>query len=78
MWLLYHVLREAFVLVHSENVLAEFRKSCSAVVVAHLLAKRPELDFEAAGELASQKLPVMPTMGGLKLGDVLSSDYFFA
>ena len=78
MWALFHILREAFVLVHSENMLVEFRKGCSLVVSGFLLAGQPELDFEKATELASEQLPALPSMGRLDLGDVLSSDYFFA
>ncbi|MGV2346159.1 MAG UNVERIFIED_CONTAM: hypothetical protein MIO30_20180 [Methylobacterium ajmalii] len=78
MWALYHILREAFVLVHSENMLAAFRQACSTVVIGQLLAERHDLDFERAGELASEQLPQLPDMGSLNLADVLSSDYFFA
>ena len=78
MWPLYHILREAFVLVHSENMLAKFREACATVVIGEILAKKPEVGFEAAGEQASAKLPPLPPMGRLQLGDVLSSDYFFA
>ncbi|MFD1303505.1 DNA-directed RNA polymerase [Methylobacterium marchantiae] len=78
MWPLYHILREAFVLVHSENMLAAYRASCENVVVAQMMAERPELDVEKAIELANDVLPALPSLGRLNLGDVLSSDYFFA
>lgn len=43
-----------------------------------LLAARPDLDPLAAAELAEERLPKLPAMGDLDLGDVLSSDYFFS
>jgi hypothetical protein len=34
----------AFVLVHSENMLAAFRQACSTVVIGQLLAERHDLE----------------------------------
>lgn len=78
MWPLYHILREAFVLVHATDMLAEFRKACASVVVAKAVADDPDGDFLETAERAEESLPAMPRRGKLDLGDVLSSDYFFA
>jgi DNA-directed RNA polymerase len=71
-------LREAFVLVHATDMLAEFRRSCAAIVVAKAVADHPEEDFLEVTERAEEGLPALPSRGKLDLGDVLSSDYFFA
>ncbi|WP_274533817.1 hypothetical protein [Methylobacterium sp. Leaf399] len=42
------------------------------------MATRPDLDPMAAGELAEEQPRRLPARGNLDLGDVLSSDYFFA
>lgn len=78
MWPLFHVLREAFVSVHAIDMLEAFRASCVRVGADRLLAEQPELEPAKAAALMEAKLPPLPARGSLRLGDVLSSDYFFA
>lgn len=70
-------LREAFVQVHSGDVLKDFRNACMSVLVG-VYADREGMDPLEASEKADTVLPPLPSRGSLKLEDVLQSDYFFA
>jgi DNA-directed RNA polymerase len=70
-------LREAFVEVHSQNVLSQFRAACQSVVAAMLIEEQG-LDPLEAQEKAGDMLPPLPPMGELDIAQVLASDYFFA
>jgi DNA-directed RNA polymerase len=76
---LHDCLREAFVLVHKEKPLEEFRRRCCQVLATHLIVTSPKkLDPERAFEKADEALPPLPDYGDLDLEGVLESDYFFA
>ena len=60
--LMSRVLREQFVAMHSQDLFAKFLDEVSAVIPGELM----------------DKLPQVPTKGGLDLNKVLESDYFFA
>lgn len=70
-------LRDAFVQVHSQNVLEGYRNACLSVMVAEMASSQDMDPFDAA-QLADEKLPPVPAMGNLDLDGVLLSDYFFA
>ena len=59
---MYHTLRQAFVDIYSQDVLAD--------IVEQFKAQLPEESIEG--------LPEMPTYGTLDISEVLSSEYFFA
>ena len=77
MWTLYGCLREAFVEVHEDGVLENFRAMCQSVMVGHLVANKG-MDPLEASQVADEKLPPMPDLGSLDIRCVLESDYFFA
>ena len=59
---MYHVLRQAFVDIYNQDVLAD--------IYEQFKAQLPEESVE--------ELPEMPTYGSLDISEVLSSEYFFA
>lgn len=69
--------REAFVAVHSEDLLGAFRADCQRVLVDYLVAEEG-LDVLDAAEKADAMLPPPLEVGNLDIAAVLQSDYFFA
>lgn len=78
MWRLFASVREAFIWVHQNDVLAEFRSCCVGMYRDWLMAKRPELDWQAASEIAEETIFPVPERGDLDVSVVAQSDYFFA
>ncbi len=78
MWDLFGHIRTAFVEIHKEDVLAEFRGKCVAMMRDHYKATCPGWDFSTCWEKAEDALPPVPQRGALKLEEVLDADYFFA
>lgn len=70
-------LREAFVEVHSRDVLGEFRAACQRVLVDALVAEKRMDPFDAA-QKADELLPEPLALGSLDISQILQSDYFFA
>lgn len=77
MWDLHHVLREAFIWVHSHDVLATFRAGCQRVLADHIVQVE-RASPEEAMERADRILPPPLPHGELDLELVRDSDYFFA
>lgn len=71
------LLREAFVELHSEDCLGEFRNACLSMLVDELVASKG-MDPLEASEIASDKLPPPLKPGLLDLNLVRESNYFFA
>jgi DNA-directed RNA polymerase len=70
-------LREAFVELHSGDILAGFRNACLSVLTAYIIAEE-QLDPLEASQIADERLPPVPEVGALDIRGVLESDYFFA
>ncbi|MDE2470811.1 MAG: hypothetical protein KGL35_19210 [Bradyrhizobium sp.] len=77
MWTLFDSVRAAFIWVHQNDVLDDFRQCCVRMYRDHLLATRPDLDWPRAAEIAEETLPRIPARGELDLGPVMDSKYFF-
>lgn len=71
-------IREAFIEIHSEDVLDGFRQRCVLMLRDHLLVQAPALSLEAAWEMAEDTVPRVPSRGSLNLEEVRHADYFFA
>jgi DNA-directed RNA polymerase len=78
MWDLFGYLRQAFVDVHSEDVLLGFRQKCVEMLTGHYLATSPGWDPDRCWEKAEDDIPPTPKRGSLRLEEVLNADYFFA
>lgn len=76
MWSLFRYLRQAFVDIHSTDVLRAFQQACQSVMVAVLVTNGMSvLDATAQAE---EKFRDLPRTGTLDLRSILNSDYFFA
>lgn len=80
MWHLWRCLREAFIKVHSHDVLNEFRQVCVLMYRDWLMATREEgsdMGLQEALEKAEREIPQLPKRGTFDVRDVAGSDYFF-
>lgn len=78
MWKLYAAVRTAFVWVHSDDVLLDYRNVCVAMLRDHFMATRPELEYTDAWQLADESIARLPKRGTLDVSAVANSEYFFA
>jgi DNA-directed RNA polymerase len=78
MWQMFGIVRQAFIWVHSKDVLEDFRNQCVKMYRDHLLATRTGLDWYKAAEMAEDTVPRVPHRGELDIRQVADSDYFFA
>lgn len=78
MWTLFDAVRHAFIKVHDNDVLEDFRQCCVRMLRDHLRATRHDLDFAAASEIAEDTVERVPERGELDVRGVAQSDYFFA
>jgi DNA-directed RNA polymerase len=77
MWSLFDAVRSAFVWVHQNDVLEDFRQECIRMYRDFLMATRNDLDFAVACEIAEETVPRIPPRGSLEIEGVARSDYFF-
>jgi DNA-directed RNA polymerase, mitochondrial len=75
---LYDCLREAFIRVHSHDVLQDFRDRCVVLYRDYLYAKNPDKSLELCWEIADDAIKPVPAKGSLDIGKIRQSDYFFA
>jgi DNA-directed RNA polymerase len=75
---LYDCLREAFIRVHSHDVLQDFRDRCVVLYRDYLYAKNPDKSLELCWEIADDAIKPVPQKGNLNIENVRQSDYFFA
>lgn len=78
MWSLYDCLREAFVKVHTHDVLEDFRDRCVLMYRDHLYAHDTGKSLELCWEIAEDTIKRVPKRGNLDITAVKTSDYFFA
>lgn len=78
MWKLFAAVRGAFVKVHVNDVLNDYRNACVNMLRDHLLATREGLDWRQAMEKADDMIAQVPKRGSLDIAAVMHSDYFFA
>lgn len=78
MWTMFGIVRHAFVWVHRNDVLEDFRKTCVSMYRDHLLAEDQHTNFAKAWAAAEDIVPRVPDRGVLDVGLVAGSDYFFA
>ncbi|MBN9012467.1 MAG: hypothetical protein BGP05_13425 [Rhizobiales bacterium 62-47] len=78
MWQIFDAVREAFIKVHSNDVLKDFRWRCLLMYRDHLLATREGLNVYSAMEIAEDTIPPVPERGELDIRVVAESEYFFA
>jgi DNA-directed RNA polymerase len=71
-------IRQAFVGVHSVDVLAQFRDRCVMLLRDWLMATKVKWDLEQCWEEADGLVPALPERGELDLMEVLDAEYFFA
>lgn len=78
MWTLFGCIREAFIQIHSDDVLKQFRTRCVLMLRDHYMATHPEWNLEQSWVEADEKVPQVPGRGTLNLEEVRDADYFFA
>jgi DNA-directed RNA polymerase len=78
MWPLFRHIREAFIMVHEEDVLTGFRNKCVEMLRDHLYTVNNTMTLEDAWEKAEDTIPPVPPRGNLDLNEVRNADYFFA
>lgn len=81
MWHLWRCLREAFIKVHSRDVLNEFRQVCVLMYRDWLMATREDgerMGLQEALERAEREIPRLPERGEFDIREVAGSDYFFS
>jgi DNA-directed RNA polymerase len=78
MWQLFSAVRTAFIWVHSDDVLNDFRRVCVSMLRDHLMATVEGIHLSEAELRAEEIIKRLPTRGTLDINTVADSDYFFA
>ncbi len=79
MWPLFGCIREAFIKVHKNDVMGDFRTRCTLMLRDHLMAiNDKDWSQEDCWAEADAKMPGVPAKGGLDIQEVRRADYFFA
>lgn len=78
MWPLFQAIREAFVRIHSTDVLHQFRVRCVLMLRDHLMATKEGWGLEYCWVEANTLVPEVPIKGELDIEEVRNADYFFA